>query len=73
MLNRVECEDVRGHLVQECPVVRDDEHRPRESPHIRRNLSDPIDIQVIRGLIQEQDVWPLCPYLGQCQACDLTP
>ncbi len=48
--------DFIHHVVQEHPVVADNDHRARVSLHISLQPFDGPDVQVVGGFIQEQDI-----------------
>ena len=55
-LAEVDVGDVGADLVQEVPVVGDDHHGVREVEQELLQPEDRIDVQVVRGLVQEEDV-----------------
>ena len=42
--------------IQEKPVVRDDEHRPREAEDRLLQRAQRADVQVVRGLVEDEDL-----------------
>ena len=52
----VQLEHARGHVLQEVPVVADDEAGSRPFREERLQPEDALDVEVVRWLIHEQDV-----------------
>ena len=52
----IEIRDVRAHLVQEMPVVADDHHGGVVVVERAFQPADRMDVQVVRGLVQQQHV-----------------
>ena len=49
-------QDVRGDAVEEEAVVRDDEHGPGEAQDRLLQRAQRADVQVVRGLVEDEDV-----------------
>ena len=49
-------QDVRGDAIQEKPVVRHDEDRPGEAQDRLLQRAQRADVQVVRGLVEDEDL-----------------
>jgi hypothetical protein len=58
LLVHVEFEDARRHRVQERAVVGRDQHRRRQPLHEPGQRGQAVGVQVVRGLVQQQQVVP---------------
>ena len=52
-LAAVQLGDTRGHVLQETPVVGDEDERPGELPELLFQPADGGDVQVVGGLVQQ--------------------
>ena len=52
----VEVQDARDRLVEQCEVVTDDEQRPAKRPQERHQPGFGVDVEVVRGLVEEHEV-----------------
>ena len=57
-LLKIEVGDVRAHLVQEMPVVADDDHGGVVVVERTLEPADRVDVEVVGGLIQQQHIGP---------------
>ena len=64
----VEFADARGQLVQEGPVVGDEQHGALPGADAVLEPLDRDDVQVIGGLVEEQQVWLADQRLGEADA-----
>src|SRR5207302_7812393 len=68
-----ELEDTRAHIVEKAPVVR---HKHEGCGHAAHEALEPLDrpeVEVIRGLIDEQDIRILHQQLGELEPALLAP